>query len=112
MVNQIINQRGFREWLVQRITALLIGSYAIVVVVYCLAFPHMNYITWLHLYGSVWMRIYTVIVLFSILWHAWIGLWTVFTDYVKPKAIRLLLEIGLLLVLTVYMVWCLDVLWA
>lgn len=111
MVTQV-NQRGFREWLIQRVSALLIGSYAIVVIAYLLAFPHMSYVTWLHLYAGVWMRIYTVIILFAILWHAWIGLWTVFTDYVKPKGLRLLLEVGLFLLLIVYLIWCLDILWA
>jgi succinate dehydrogenase / fumarate reductase membrane anchor subunit len=106
------NQRGFREWLGQRITAILIGSYAIVVVAYLLSFPNMSYTSWMHLYGSVWMRTYTVIVLLSVLWHAWIGLWTVFTDYVKSMRLRLFLEVCLILLLIVYLVWCLDVLWA
>ena len=108
----LANQRGFREWMIQRISAVLIGSYAVVVVAYLLSFPNMSYISWLHLYASVWMRVYTVIVLFAVLWHAWIGLWTVFTDYVKPKVVRLSLEVALFLLLMVYMIWCLDILWA
>ncbi len=111
MVNHV-NQRGFRDWLVQRVSAILIGSYAIIVLGYLFSFSNMRYINWLSLYASVWMRIYTVIVLFAVLWHAWIGLWTVFTDYVKPVALRLCLEILVFLLLTVYMVWCLDILWA
>ncbi len=111
MVGQV-NQRGFREWLVQRISAILIGSYAIVVIAYLLSFPNMSYVSWLHLYASVWMRIYTVIVLFALLWHAWIGLWTVFTDYIKSMKLRLFLEVCLILLLIVYMIWCLDILWA
>ncbi len=110
MVAQL-SQRGFREWLVQRVSALLIGSYAIVVVAYLLSFPNMSYVSWMHLYASTWMRVYTVVTLLAILWHAWIGLWTVFTDYIKSLRLRLFLQTCLVLLLIVYLIWCLYVLW-
>lgn len=57
------------------------------------------------------MKIVTFIVLLSILWHAWIGLWTVFTDYVKNRPIRLILEILVSLLLIVYLAWVAEILW-
>ena len=107
-----MSQRGFRDWLIQRISAILIGSYAVVVVGYLLSCPNTSYSDWLHFYESTWMRVYTIVALVSVLWHAWIGLWTVFTDYIKPKFLRLFLEISLVLLLIIYLVWCLDILWA
>ncbi len=111
MVAQV-NRRGFRDWIIQRISALLIASYTLVVFVYVLSHPNLAYIDWFHLYANIWMRIYTVVVLAALLWHAWIGLWTVFTDYIKSTALRLFLELLVFVALIAYMIWCLDILWA
>ena len=77
------NQSGLRDWLAQRFTALLIGAYTLFIVLYWLLSPNTNYHQWHNLFGSVWIKLFTFIVFISILWHAWIGLWTVLTDYVK-----------------------------
>ena len=107
-----MSQRGFRDWLIQRISAILIGSYAVVIVGYLLSYPNTSYTDWMHFYDTTWMRIFTIVALVSVLWHAWIGLWTVFTDYVKPNFLRLCLNILLALLLMVYLIWCLDIFWA
>ena len=106
------SSRGFRDWLIQRVSAILIGSYAVVVLGYLLLSPNPSFVNWLHFYDQSWMRIYTVVALISVLWHAWIGLWTVFTDYIKFKGLRLFLEVMLILLLITYLIWCLDILWA
>ncbi len=111
MVAQI-NRRGFRDWLIQRISALLVASYTIVILGYLFTHPNLAYIDWFHVYTNMWMRIYTVLVLTALLWHAWIGLWTVFTDYIKCQALRLFLELIVFIVLIAYLIWCLDILWA
>ncbi|MGD9592998.1 MAG: succinate dehydrogenase, hydrophobic membrane anchor protein [Candidatus Berkiella sp.] len=43
--------------------------------------------------------------------HAWIGLWTVLTDYVKPLLIRYVFQAIILLALFVYVVWGIFILW-
>ncbi|HLB56583.1 MAG TPA: succinate dehydrogenase, hydrophobic membrane anchor protein [Coxiellaceae bacterium] len=112
MVNQNnINRRGFHEWIVQRVSAVLIGIYAVFIFAFIFTHDPMHFPTWNNLFASVGMKIATVVVLIAILWHAWIGLWTVFTDYVKNGAVRLVLEILVILALLSYVVWCLDAIW-
>lgn len=110
MVGQF-NRSGLYDWIVQRCTAVIIAVYAIFLMIYLLDHPGISYDTWKLLYSNVWMRVSTVIVLVSILWHAWIGLWTVFTDYVKVKPLRLLLEVLVILLLLAYFIWVLEILW-
>jgi succinate dehydrogenase / fumarate reductase membrane anchor subunit len=105
------NTRGFSDWLVQRVTALLIGAYACFMVIYLLNNQPMYFAQWHTLFSSAWMRVATFIVVASILWHAWIGLWTVFTDYIKSKSMRLLLEVIVCLLLVGYFAWMIDILW-
>ena len=105
-----INRRGFHEWVVQRVSAVLIGIYAVFLFAFIFTHSPMHFSTWDTLFSNVVMKIATFVVLIAILWHAWIGLWTVFTDYVKNNAVRLLLEILVILALLSYFAWCVDAL--
>jgi len=109
MVN--LNQRGFHDWIVQRATAVIIGLYTIFLFAFFIFNHPVSYDVWHHLFSNVAMKIATLVVMLSIVGHAWIGLWTVFTDYVKPKAVRLVLEILVAIALIAYVVWCIDALW-
>ena len=106
-----VSRRGFHDWLVQRLSAVIIGLYVIFLVSFICAHHPLSYDAWHQLYSSVFMKVATIIVMLSILWHAWIGLWTVFTDYVKPKAVRLVLEFLVVIALVGYLIWCIDALW-
>lgn len=105
------NTRGLFEWIVQRATAVLIGAYAIFICIFFLTHSPLSYIDWMALFTHTIMRVVTILVVLAILWHAWIGLWTVFTDYVKNGFIRLLLQIAVILLLASYFIWCLDAFW-
>ncbi len=106
-----VDCRGLHDWVVQRVSALIIGLYVIFLFGFiCLNYP-LDYATWHQLFSNVAMKIATMIVMLSIVWHAWIGLWTVFTDYVKPRCVRLVLEVFVVVALIGYVVWCIDALW-
>jgi succinate dehydrogenase / fumarate reductase membrane anchor subunit len=111
MVTKQVSRSGLTDWLAQRCTALIIGIYAIFLMGYLLSHASLSYETWGALFASIWMKLATILVLLSILWHAWIGLWTVFTDYIKNKTVRLLLEVAVILLLLVYLIWVLEILW-
>ena len=106
-----INRRGLHEWLVQRITAVIMLVYT--VVLFCLMCSHhpLTFNYWQQLFSMTSMKVATILVVFSILWHAWIGLWTVFTDYVKPTGVRVFLEIIVGVLLILYMYWSIAILW-
>lgn len=104
-----VSHRGFRDWLIQRTTAILIGLYAIGLIIYVFNHADMTFATWQQLFSHMWMKIATIIALVSVLWHAWIGLWTVFTDYVKCKKLRLVLEVIVCLLLVFYLIWTLMI---
>jgi len=106
-----VNTRGFLDWIVQRATAVIIGAYAIFLCLFLVCHAPLTYVDWSGLFSNVLMRIATVIVMLAILWHAWIGLWTVFTDYVKCAYLRLVLQVGVIVLLVGYLVWCLDAFW-
>ena len=105
------NNRGFIDWVVQRVSALIIAAYLIFLLVFFTQHCPLQFSDWQGLFACQWMRYVTVLVVLAVVWHAWIGLWTVFTDYVKCGVVRLILEIAVILVLTGFVIWCLDIMW-
>jgi len=55
--------------------------------------------------------VFTLLALFSVLIHAWIGMWQVLTDYVKPLAVRMLLQLAIVVALLVYVIYGFVVVW-
>lgn len=102
---------GLRDWIAQRATAFIIGAYALFLIGFLISAPTIDYQVIHNLFSHLLMKMATVVVVLSILWHAWIGLWTVFTDYVKPKITRLVLEVIVLILLLAYVVWVIEIFW-
>ena len=102
------SKRGLIEWTWQRISAVIIVVYLAVVLAFIFGTTSpMSYLSWLQFYSQTYVRILTVLATASILWHAWIGIWTVLTDYVKLPCLRKMLEILVQLFLAVCGIWVL-----
>lgn len=106
-----LSRRGFHDWFIQRASAVLIGLYVVFLVGFVACNHPLEYGVWHQLFSNTAMKVATIIVMLSIVWHAWIGLWTVFTDYVKCSCVRLFLQALVLVALLGYVVWCFDILW-
>lgn len=102
---------GYNSWIVQRVTALLSGIYTVFLIIFLLIHHPISYLQWYTFFNHLIVKIITLIVIFSILWHAWIGIWTIFTDYIKSKLLRLTLETTVFLLLVSYLIWAVDCLW-
>lgn len=111
MVEHNSSTRGYRDWLVQRATAVIIGIYAVFIITYLLMNQPLYFAQWQTLFNHTWMKLATFVVLAAILWHAWIGLWTVFTDYVKCSCMRIVLEVIVCVLLVAYFGWMIEILW-
>jgi succinate dehydrogenase / fumarate reductase membrane anchor subunit len=103
---------GLKDWLAQRITALVMAVYVMVFVGILLVCRPQRYEQWHALFGNQLMRIATFVFFISLFWHAWIGVRDILMDYVKPTGVRLGLEIAVVLVLVGYAVWAVQILWS
>lgn len=102
---------GLRDWLIQRFTAVFLAAYTIFLFVFIIKHPHFEYADWQALFSYRAMQLSTLFALISMAAHAWIGLWTVLTDYVKSILVRYLLQAVILLALFVYVIWGIFILW-
>lgn len=103
---------GSRDWLLQRVTAILMTIYLIVLVsVLCITAPQ-NYAEWKGLFQSQWLRIATFVFFMGMFWHAWVGVRNVLMDYVHSMSIRLMMQIAVVTALLFYLVWTAEILWS
>ncbi|WP_372613787.1 succinate dehydrogenase, hydrophobic membrane anchor protein [Halomonas sp.] len=113
MVTNITNlgRSGLSDWLIQRVSAVILALYTLFIVLYLLFNPGLDYEAWNGLFSQTWMRIFSLLAFVSLAAHAWIGLWTVTTDYLKPTGIRVGVQILVILSIFVFLVWGIQVLW-
>ena len=102
---------GLRDWLAQRITAVIMAIYTVIMVVVLMRGTPFDYKVWKGLFEQGWMRVATLLFAASLAWHAWVGVRDILMDYIKPAGLRLALEVGTLLVLASYMGWTIQILW-
>lgn len=106
-----LNTRGLRDWIVQRITAVILGVYTIGLLIYLWSHQPLNFAEWYNFHQHLGIKVFTLLALLCLLGHAWIGLWTVFTDYIKNLPLRFLLQVLVLLLLLWYVIWGIQILW-
>ena len=113
MVNRVVvgAHYGLRDWLVQRITAVVMVVYLVALTAYLLMQPSLNYDVWTALFSSQVVRTFSLLFLLSLFYHAWIGIRDIVMDYVKPTAVRLVIHVLVILALVVYTIWSVQILW-
>ena len=102
---------GLSDWLAQRVTAIFLAVYSIVFAVLLLLGPTLDYESWAALFVPLWMKVFTLMAMLALLYHAWIGVRDIWMDYIKPDGLRLVLQILTVFWLVACAVWSVQILW-
>ncbi len=105
-----LGRNGWQDWMLQRISAILIASYSIFLFIFWLLYGP-SYAAWQTLFSYTFMCYTTVAVCLALIVHAWIGLWIICTDYMKTAAIRMFVFIIIYSILLFDLIWCIQILW-
>jgi succinate dehydrogenase / fumarate reductase membrane anchor subunit len=84
---------GFSDWLAQRISAIVIGVYTLIVLVAFFSARDFSYEGWAGLFSHQWMKVATFVAFIALFYHAWIGLRDIWMDYIQPAGLKLTLEV-------------------
>lgn len=103
---------GLSDWLIQRVTSVVMAVYILFLFGFFLTHPSLQFFNWQALFASPVMKVFSVLFLLSMVWHAWVGIWTVITDYLKPFSIRFVVQIFVILALFTYLIWGVQILWS
>jgi succinate dehydrogenase / fumarate reductase, membrane anchor subunit len=102
---------GLRDWLAQRVTAILMALFTIALLVQVLFAPTLDYYSWSGIFAQQWMKGLTFVVILALAYHAWVGIRDIFMDYIKPVGIRLALHVFAIVWLLACAGWAIQVLW-
>jgi succinate dehydrogenase / fumarate reductase, membrane anchor subunit len=102
---------GMRDWLSQRVTATLMALFTVAVIVQVLLPGPMGYDKWAGMFSHQWMKVLSFVVIISLLIHVWVGMRDIWMDYVKPVAVRLVLQVFTIVWLVGCAGWAVQVLW-
>jgi len=107
---------GLSDWLVQRVSGVILLAYFICIGGTLLS--GVDYEGWHAMFQLTSMRIFTLLALLSLAAHAWIGMWSVSTDYLTERMLgergnllRLAFQIACALLIFVYVIWGIQILW-
>lgn len=102
---------GLRDWLSQRVTAVLMALFTVVLLAQVLMAGPLGYDEWAGIFAAQWMKVLTFVVFVALAWHAWVGMRDIWMDYVKPVGARLVLQVATLVWLVGCTGWAIQVLW-
>ena len=120
MVTSVTNlsRSGLYDWMAQRVSAVVLAAYFIFLIGYLVANPGIGYEQWHGLFSHNAMRIFSLLALVALGAHAWVGMWTITTDYLTPMAIgrwatgvRFLVQAACGVLQFVVFVWGVQILW-
>ncbi|WP_374316354.1 succinate dehydrogenase, hydrophobic membrane anchor protein [Aquabacterium sp.] len=102
---------GLRDWMAQRVTALLMALFTVVLLAQVIFGEPLSYYKWSGIFSAQWMKFLTFVVILSLLYHVWVGMRDIWMDYIKPVGIRLALHVFTLVWLVGCAGWAIQVLW-
>jgi succinate dehydrogenase / fumarate reductase membrane anchor subunit len=70
-----------------------------------------GYDKWASIFSSQWMKSLTFAVIIALTYHVWVGMRDIWMDYIKPTAVRLVLQIFTIVWLLACAGWAIQVLW-
>lgn len=119
MVNNVTNlsKSGLSDWVLQRISALVLLAYFVVVMGFVLAPGELTFECWQAFMMSTPMKVFSLLSLIMLTAHAWVGMWTITTDYLTDRAlgkallIRFLTQAFCGVLMFIYLIWGLMIFW-
>lgn len=102
---------GLADWLLQRLTALVMAGYTLAVGGALLACRPHTFADWRAFFETGWVRLASILFAVALLYHAWVGVRDIVMDYVKPAGLRLVIMLLVALTLAAELAWSAAILW-
>lgn len=102
---------GLRDWLAQRVSAVVLLAYALLLAGAVIAAPELTYFTWSALFAPVWMKVASMLAVLALAYHTWVGTRDIYMDYFKPTGLRLVAQVLTFVLLVGYAIWAVIIFW-
>ncbi len=102
---------GMRDWLAQRVTAIVMAIYTFVLLYSFLTGQNFTYEGWSALFAQQWFKLFSLVTFLAMYYHVWVGMRDIWMDYVKPVGIRLTLQMLTIFWLVACAFYTVQILW-
>lgn len=109
---------GLADFVLQRVSAVVLGLYGLCLVGFFAVTPNVDHAALVEFLDSLTMKAFTTLAVVALAMHAWIGMWTVGTDYIRRHyfgrghtVYLAVYQIVCLGAIFVYALWPLSVVW-
>jgi succinate dehydrogenase / fumarate reductase, membrane anchor subunit len=103
---------GVRDWLAQRVTAIVMAIYTIILLSMFLSAQEFSYDAWVSIFSMQWFKLATFAVIVALLYHAWVGVRDVWMDYVTHSVVlRLSFQVATIVWLIASAGYAAQILW-
>ncbi|MBP6020518.1 MAG: succinate dehydrogenase, hydrophobic membrane anchor protein [Burkholderiaceae bacterium] len=108
---------GTIDFIVQRVTAVIMAVYTLVLFFGILFSADMNFDSWRYLFTFTCLtlpvgQLLATLAFLSLAWHAWIGVRDIWMDYVRATGLRLFLQVLTILWLLGSVIYFAKILWS
>ncbi|MFT0547672.1 succinate dehydrogenase, hydrophobic membrane anchor protein [Allopusillimonas ginsengisoli] len=108
---------GTADFIVQRVTAVIMAVYTIILGLGLLFTPELTFESWRHLFTFTCFQLplgqlLATLAFLSVAWHAWVGVRDIWMDYVRSAGLRLFLQALTLLWLVGSVIFFAKILWS
>ena len=109
---------GLSDFVLQRLSAVVLGAFGLCVGGWFAVNPDGGHAAFAAWFSSTPMVVFATLAVGALVAHAWIGMWTVGTDYLRPHyfgrastVVRLAYQGVTAALLFLYLIWALAVIW-
>ena len=75
------SRTGLSDWLVQRVSAIVLLAYSLFIFGVFVLYPELSFEQWSGIFSNNAVRLFSMMSVLALCGHAWIGMWTIATDY-------------------------------
>lgn len=113
-----LGRSGLADFVLQRVSAVVLGLYALCISGFFATTPNVDHTALVGFLDSLTMKAFTTLAVAALATHAWIGMWTVGTDYIRRHyfgrghtVYLAVYQVVCLGAVFVYVLWPLSVVW-
>ena len=114
-----LSRSGLSDFVLQRFSAAVMALYTLCVLGFFLVTPELSHAKLVAYFSSPAMLAFSTLLILSTAAHAWIGMWTIGTDYIQAHyfgahatSFRLIYQAGCVAIIFLYVVWALQLFWS
>lgn len=113
MVNNAASfgRSGVHDFILLRASAIVLALYTIFLAGFFIVTPEVTYEIWKDLFSGTCFKVFSMLAILAVLIHAWIGIWQVLSDYVKPACVRGVLQFIFAVTLLAYFLGGMITVW-